>query len=231
MYCVHHPATSLLKTEAVCSSKTLLPLYQTVRCHDPGDLNMNRHRCGDLKSWFCICLKFKPIGCDEIKGDGWWRQTLCLGMQVITLLGSVDVLRFLFHVTTHSCLVPSWGIGNDCCEEIWRLRIYAVTETDYDTICLCRFSQSCSFVGDSGRDVRSNRCDVSFCTWSCPYPDRREAKCLCQYCSFCSLYTYYFYLCFISASVQAKHDASFIVIITSYLVVMLMKHSCTVKSL
>jgi len=45
-------------------------------------------------------------------------------------LGSVDVLPFLFYVTTHSFLVPSWGSGSDCCEETRRLRICAVTEMD-----------------------------------------------------------------------------------------------------
>jgi hypothetical protein len=33
--------------EAACSSETLVPTYQTIRCHNPGDHNMNLHYPGN----------------------------------------------------------------------------------------------------------------------------------------------------------------------------------------
>jgi hypothetical protein len=85
-------------------------------------------------------------------------------------LVSVDVLPFLFYVTTHSCVVPSWGTGSDCCVEIRCSRVYSVTKTGYDTVCLCRFSQSCKVLGEAGRNFRNNRCGVSYWAWSYQYP-------------------------------------------------------------
>jgi len=88
-------------------------------------------------------------------------------------------------------------------------------------------------VGNGGRDFRNNRCDVSYVlhvVLSLPRAIGKPNVCV-NIAHFAVYVLNCFYLYFVSASVQVKHDASFIVIIKSYLVVMLMKHSSTVKSL
>lgn len=43
------PVFSTLKMEAVCSSKTLINLYQTMQCHIPEDSNFHRRSHENLK--------------------------------------------------------------------------------------------------------------------------------------------------------------------------------------
>jgi hypothetical protein len=40
--------TLYTKMEAVCSSETLVPTYQIIRCHNPECYNMNHHLSGNL---------------------------------------------------------------------------------------------------------------------------------------------------------------------------------------
>lgn len=68
VYRGHLPVIPCLKMTAVCSSETLLPLYQTVRCQDPENNNINLYCCGNLELQFYVSLNVKRVGCGEDQG-------------------------------------------------------------------------------------------------------------------------------------------------------------------
>jgi len=40
-----------LKMEAVCSSKTIVTIYQSTHCDIPEDLNLHQYQCQNLKAY------------------------------------------------------------------------------------------------------------------------------------------------------------------------------------
>ena len=61
--------TWTLKMEGACSSKTLVPIYQNKRCHNPEDHNMNFHL---LKNWDLAFLSYTNI---SFQGSSNYRKT------------------------------------------------------------------------------------------------------------------------------------------------------------
>ena len=79
---------STLKIEAVCSSETLLPSYQTTRCHNTVMHNTNCHHCKTpIQAILQAVLSIKFLHCQTIKllscGGLFWRS-ICQGIEDIT---------------------------------------------------------------------------------------------------------------------------------------------------